>query len=83
MDHQESVCRMPAPVTSGTPEFVDEFAISKMLGVSVQALRNWRIRGGGPPYYKFNPGTRRGLVRYLRSECVDWMATFRRQNSSE
>ena len=63
-------------------EFVDEFVIAETLGVEVRTLRKWRVSGGGPPYYKLSRGNKQGMVRYRPSECVDWMASFRREHTS-
>ena len=87
---QPSMSDEPAssvPVTvsggAGVAQFVDEFVIAEVLGVSVKTLRNWRVNGRGPPYYKLKRGNKQGMVRYSPPECVDWMKTFRRQHSSE
>lgn len=48
---------------------------AKAYGESVKTVRNRRLRGEGPPYYK-TPG-RNGRVRYSRKEVGEWYGSFR------
>jgi hypothetical protein len=66
-----------------TPEFVDEDVAAQVLGFEVGTLRQWRTKGGGPPYYKLTRGNKQGAVRYNIPECIEWMQQFRRNNTSE
>jgi len=38
--------------------YIDESATAKQLGLGVKTLRNWRVRGFGPPFYKFGAAVR-------------------------
>jgi hypothetical protein len=63
------------------PEFVDEDAAAKVLGFAVGTLQQWRVRGGGPPFYKFGAG-KQGSVRYNLDEVRVWMMEHRRLSTS-
>lgn len=54
----------PTPLSPG--DLVDEREAAAILSASVQTLRNWRWRGGGPRWHKI--GLR--LVRYHRAELA-------------
>lgn len=56
--------------TMETPRWVDEKEVSKIIGVAVQTLRNWRFQGIGPPYCKLGKGR---MVRYRLDEVIDFM----------
>ena len=47
---------------------IDEFKAAEFLGYSVRALRNWRVRGGGPPYIKVSARS----IRYRRRDLIAW-----------
>jgi predicted site-specific integrase-resolvase len=47
--------------------FMTPAAAADFLGVAEGTLRNWRVRGGGPPYRKFKK-----LVRYTKGELQEW-----------
>jgi hypothetical protein len=55
---------------NGTPKWVDEKEVSKIIGVAVQTLRNWRFQRIGPPYCKIGKGR---MVRYRMDEVIDFM----------
>ena len=52
-----------------------------IVGFSVAALRNWRLRGGGPPYIKI--GGKRGPVIYDTDALEDWLRANTRAHTSE
>lgn len=52
------------PARMLTPREVGDF-----LKVSVQTLRNYRLRGEGPPYIKLHPQT----YRYASDELEAWL----------
>lgn len=52
--------------------FIDEKKTAELMGVDVRALRNWRVRGGGPPFYKVAR-----LVRYDQDEVITWVKARR------
>lgn len=47
---------------------IDEFDAADFLGYSVRALRNWRVRGGGPRYVKVSARS----IRYRRRDLITW-----------
>jgi hypothetical protein len=65
--------KVKAPSAAATPEVtpvkpdenVDEHGAARILGVSVQTLRNWRWQGVGPHYYKIGRSVRYGCARHL------------------
>lgn len=52
--------------------YLDEKAVSELIGIAVQTLRNWRFRGTGPPYCKIGRS-----VRYLLSDIIAFMESKR------
>jgi predicted DNA-binding transcriptional regulator AlpA len=51
------------------PKWLNEREVSKLTGIAVQTLRNWRSRRTGPKYSI--AGAR--MVRYLLSDLIDFM----------
>ena len=49
--------------------FIDEREVSRMTGIAVQTLRNWRHTRQGFPYVKI--GQR--AIRYDESEVIEFM----------
>ena len=47
---------------------IDEFAAAEFVGYWVRALRNWRVRGGGPRYIKVSARS----IRYRRRDLIAW-----------
>jgi hypothetical protein len=47
-------------------DLIDEREYAKIIGASVNTLRNWRSLGRGPKVYRFGR-----LVRYMRPSLVD------------
>ena len=58
--------------------FVDEKATAEQLGLEVKTLRNWRLRGYGPPHFKFG-----GAVRYDPDLNEAWARDHRAQSTTE
>jgi hypothetical protein len=50
---------------------LNEVEAAKLLGLSVQTLRNWRSGRKGPPYLKLSPGPR-GRVGYLLEDIHEY-----------
>jgi hypothetical protein len=48
---------------------MDEHAAAAFLGYTVRALRNWRLRGGGPQFVKVSAKS----VRYQRQDLQAWI----------
>jgi len=48
---------------------LDTRQTSRYLGVTEAALRLWREKGGGPPWFKAGPR----LVRYRRTDLDEWI----------
>jgi predicted DNA-binding transcriptional regulator AlpA len=55
-------------VQPGLSAYLDERAVASLVGISVSAVRRWRLRGGGPPHRKIGR-----LVRYSRADVNRWM----------
>lgn len=47
---------------------IDEFIAADFLGYTVRALRNWRVRGGGPRFIRVS----RRSIRYRRRDLMAW-----------
>ncbi|QLQ17657.1 MAG: helix-turn-helix domain-containing protein [Exiguobacterium profundum] len=45
---------------------------AKIMGLKVNTLEIWRVRGTGPTHVKLGDGIR-APVRYRRSELMDWI----------
>lgn len=60
--------------------FLDDEEAAAILGVSPGHIRNLRVRGGGPVFYR-PPGTR--IVRYLASDLHAWMRSLPATSTSE
>jgi hypothetical protein len=48
---------------------MNEHVAAAFLGYTVRALRNWRLRGGGPPYVKVSEKS----IRYQRRDLQAWI----------
>jgi hypothetical protein len=59
-------------------KFVDEREAADILDSAVQTLRNWRVTGRGPAFYKFE-----GAVKYEIGELYDYARSCRRTSTSE
>jgi predicted DNA-binding transcriptional regulator AlpA len=60
--------RAPQSDPAYLDRLIDEFEAADFLGYSVRALRNWRVRGGGPRYVKVSSRS----IRYRRIDLVAW-----------
>jgi predicted DNA-binding transcriptional regulator AlpA len=58
---------------------IDEFEAADFLGYSVRALRNWRVRGGGPRYVKVSARS----IRYRRRDLIAWADARLCNNTSD
>jgi predicted DNA-binding transcriptional regulator AlpA len=58
---------------------IDEFEAADFLGYSVRALRNWRVRGGGPRYVKVSARS----IRYRRRDLIAWAEARLCSNTSD
>jgi predicted DNA-binding transcriptional regulator AlpA len=58
---------------------IDEFVAAEFLGYSVRALRNWRVRGGGPRYVKVSARS----IRYRRRDLIAWAEARLCRNTSD
>ncbi len=58
---------------------IDEFDAAEFLGYSVRALRNWRVRGGGPRYVKVSARS----IRYRRRDLIAWADARLCSNTSD
>jgi hypothetical protein len=59
-------------------QFVDDCEAAEILGVAPQTLRNWRVSGRGPEFYRFE-----GVVRYEMNGLYDYARSRRRRSTSE
>ena len=48
---------------------LNEWEVAHLEGVSVRTVRNWRLRGGGPPFRN------QGGVRYPVRQWLEWRET--------
>ena len=51
-------------------EWLDDVALAAVLGLSVKAVRQWRLLGKGPVYRKFG-----AAVRYGRRDLESWISS--------
>ena len=68
----------PHPVDVSDDAYVDSVTLAKMLGTSRAFLDKRRIRGGGPPYVRFDVG-----VRYQIRAVKAWLAVFTARSSQQ
>lgn len=59
-------------------QFVDEHKTSEVTDIPVPTLRTKRVRGGGPPYYKFGRS-----VRYDLDEVLAWARARRAMSTTD
>ena len=57
---------------------INQKQAAEHLGLPERSLENYRLRGGGPPFYKL--GAR---VVYESTELDVWLAARRRMNTSD
>lgn len=58
---------------------IDEKQAAAMLGYTVRALQNWRVRGGGPKFVKVSARS----VRYRRRDLIAWIDALTVSHTSE
>lgn len=59
-------------------QLLNEQEASRMLGFTIRALQNWRVRGGGPQYVKISKRS----VRYRRRDLLAWVNKHLKANTS-
>jgi hypothetical protein len=59
-------------------KYIDEIQAASILGVSRKAMQNWRWRGVGPHFHRFE-----GCVRYQLSELLAYAEARRVQSTTE
>ena len=52
---------------------------AELLGTSPRTLDGWRCDGTGPPYLKLS----HKVVRYVEHELLEWLASCKRNSTSE
>ena len=70
---------------NANPVLMRETKVAELLGVTVHALRKWRVQGRGPRYVKFwEPGKNRrtAAVRYDEQDARLWLDSRLRGGSS-
>lgn len=60
----------PALLDTEQRPILDSRQAARYLGVTEAALRLWREKGGGPPFFKAGPR----LIRYRRTDLDRWIA---------
>lgn len=61
--------RTPQDQNSGAmPEFLNEFAVARITGLSVASVRRWRRLCRGPKYIKIG-----SAVRYKPADVLAWL----------
>ena len=59
----------PAPLDTKKRPILDPRQTARYLSVTEAALRLWREKGGGPPWFKAGPR----LVRYRSTDLDEWV----------
>jgi len=72
---------MPAQFSAAKDpdQLLRENEAAALLGYSVRALQNWRVRGGGPHFVKVSARS----VRYRRGDLIAWVRARIRQSTSD
>lgn len=60
-------------------QLLTETEAASFLNYSIYALRNWRVRGGGPQFVKVSKRS----IRYRRRDLKSWSVERLRNNTSE
>jgi predicted DNA-binding transcriptional regulator AlpA len=55
-------------MNESVPRYIDEKEVSKITGLALPTLRNWRFKGIGMPYSKVGRS-----VRYALEDVLDYM----------
>lgn len=58
---------------------IDEKRAADMLGYTVRALQNWRVRGGGPKFVKVSARS----IRYRRRDLIAWIEAHTISHTSQ
>jgi excisionase family DNA binding protein len=58
--------------TEPTAEILDDIGASRLLGVEVRTLREWRV-SRGLPHIRITPRT----IRFKRADLIEWLGHFR------
>ena len=61
--------------------FLNTPQTAEYLNVSPRTLEVWRVRGEGPPFYRF--GHKRGAIRYHKDDLDEYVSTTRVNLTSE
>ena len=61
-----------------TPRYIKEGEVSRITGLALQTLRNYRAKGIGPPYCKLGRA-----VRYPLTGTLSWIEGFRVQHQDQ
>lgn len=67
------------PQTCVTAPLLNERDAAHILGFTIRALQNWRVRGGGPRFVKISARA----VRYRKLDLVAWVEAHVRSSTSE
>jgi len=68
---------VPLPVASRM--LLTENEVAARLGLSPATLRNWRVKGLGPPFVRLSPRA----VRYEAEVVDEWIASRARRSTSD
>ena len=60
-------------------QLLNEHDAARMLGFTIRALQNWRVRGGGPQFVKISKRS----VRYRRRDLLTWVNKHIKVNTSQ
>ncbi len=60
-------------------QLLNEHDAARMLGFTIRALQNWRVRGGGPQFVKISKRS----VRYRRRDLLAWVNKHIKVNTSQ
>ena len=63
------------------PQFLDEYAAAKLVGLTHRSLQAMRYDGNGPAFVKLGDNPR-SPIRYSRSDLIKWATTRRRYRST-
>jgi predicted DNA-binding transcriptional regulator AlpA len=60
-------------------QYLKECEVARRIALKPKTLEAYRLRGGGPKFYKIGPR----LVRYRWSDVEAWLRTCQRSNTSQ
>ena len=64
-------------LVGGQLRLLDTKSAALFLGLSKKTLEAYRLRGGGPAYYKA------GRIRYSEADLIAWLESRRRTSTSD